>query len=78
MAYLIECDRCGNTESVKGSLAIEPSGWLQFNDLHFNSNPRSQKVVQGGVFCPGCARSLAEWRQPLPRAMSPEDMRRSV
>lgn len=75
MAYLVECDRCGKTESVKSAGASEPNGWLQFNDLHLRT-ARSEKVVPGGVFCPGCVQSLGEWRQPLARAMSPEEFKR--
>lgn len=70
MAYRIECDRCGQTEAMKGSIEI-PDRWLQFNTLWHGrgDSTSSQKPIEGGVFCPGCAKQLKEWRQPVPRCM---------
>lgn len=68
MAYLIECDRCGETEKAK-STSDMPARWLQFNELHRGNGETATKPIPGGVFCPSCTKELEKWREPVARPM---------
>ncbi len=69
MAYLIECDRCGETCRVAAPTSVTPKQWLQFNDMVLGDGQvdAMKQPIKGGVFCEGCVKDLRKWRQPLPR-----------
>lgn len=65
MAYLIECDRCGDTEKM-ATTSGAPYLWVHLADISRNGI-EEVPPIKGGVFCPRCMTALADWRAPIPR-----------